>query len=85
MAEAEAEGATARQLAERLGAAVTVVKKQGICLEEDRESGVCVLPSILQGSSGHPPRRLGYVSPAPQAIPKDLVIIHLRGSTWDLG
>ena len=43
---------------------------------------VCVLPSILQGSSGQPLRRLGYVSPAPQAIPKDLVIIHSRGSTW---
>ena len=43
---------------------------------------VCVLPSILQGSSGHPSQRLGYVSPAPQAISKDLVIIHSRGSTW---
>ena len=43
---------------------------------------VCALPSILQGSSCHPSQRLGYVSPAPQAILKDLVIIHSRGSTW---
>ena len=43
---------------------------------------VCVLPSILQGSSVRPSRRLGYFSPAPEAIPKDLVTIHLRGSTW---
>ena len=43
---------------------------------------VCVLPSILQGSSVRPSRRSGYVSPAPQAISKDLVIIYSRGSTW---
>ena len=43
---------------------------------------VCVLSSILQGSLVHPSRRLGYVSPAPHAIPKDLVIIHSRDSTW---
>ena len=43
---------------------------------------MCILSSILQGSSVHPSRRLGYVSPVPQAIPKDLVIIHSRGSTW---
>ena len=43
---------------------------------------VCVLPSILQGSSVRPSQKLGYVSPALQAAPKDLVIIHSRGSTW---
>ena len=53
---------------------VSTVSFHGVC--------VCVLSSILQGSSGHPLRRLGYVSPAPQAIPKDLVIIHSRSSTW---
>ena len=35
---------------------------------------VCVLSSILQGSSVRLSRRLGYVSPAPQAAQKDLVI-----------
>ena len=44
---------------------------------------VCVLPSILQGSSVRPSRKLGYVSPAPPgAAPKDLAIINSRGSTW---
>ena len=43
---------------------------------------VCVLSSILQGFSVRPSRRLGYVSPAPQAAPKDLVVIYSCGSTW---
>ena len=43
---------------------------------------VFVLSSILQGFSVCPSRRLGYVSPAPQATPKDLVVIYSCGSTW---
>ena len=40
---------------------------------------VCVLSSTLQGSSVRSSRKLGYVSPAPQAAPKDLFIIHPGG------
>ena len=52
---------------------------------------VCVShPRVSVGVSRHPAkaplnrplRRLGYVSPAPKAIPKDLVIIHSRDSIW---
>ena len=46
---------------------------------------VCVCVCVALHSSrllGSPSRRLGYVSPAAQAIPKDLVIIHSRDSTW---
>ena len=43
---------------------------------------VCVLSFILQGSSVRSLRRLGYVCPAPQAAPKDLVVIYSCGSTW---
>ena len=43
---------------------------------------VCLALHPSEAPLDHPSRRLGYVSPAPQAIPKDLVIIHSRGSTW---
>ena len=47
---------------------------------------VCVCVSFALHPSeaplDHPSRRLGCVSPVPQATPKDLVIIHSHGSTW---
>merc|ERR1711966_598618 len=45
--------------------------------------GVCVLSSILRGSSVRPSRRFGIrKSRSPRAAPKDLVIIYSCGSTW---
>ena len=43
---------------------------------------VCLCPPSFKAPLDHPLRRLGYVSPSPQTVPKDLVIIHSRGSTW---
>ena len=43
---------------------------------------VCLALHPSETPLDHPSRRLGYVSPAPQAILKDLVTIHSRGSTW---
>ena len=42
---------------------------------------VCLALRPSEAPLDNPLRRLGYASPAPQAIPTDLVIIHSCGST----